>query len=293
MEQYGEFEEQVRQLYRAVVTSDKEEERKALVYFERYNRGELAAGLDYFFISSFRWLSSHLGCALREIVFSDTDFDGVWTYVDSGFIDDYLLLIGDLINDHVGKYVKKYKNSENNILTLYQIISRYILGSEDQTRQAVEVLDLARDWRLELLKIEIIRFTREYVGNCKERWVKARELANRKKYENTSDNSISNRLEPILRDTIDYISEELSTKTMESKDVIKLLSSVLTPLAKMRGELSDGIEITSNNVFYRLTQAADAIGRSGNVITGEGNFTEQISELQIQDRNKRLLEEME
>lgn len=315
MEQYLEFEGYVRSLYEACIRNRHADQRKALLYFERFNSGEIV-GLDYLLVVCFEWFSNHLDCAIREIVLSEEEFSEVDSFVKAGFIEDFLLLVGDLVNDHILKYVKKYGGSGSSV---YSIMASYFLGScerlsiegkrfpistsprgkkhrglaDKNTYRSGEAewLEYAREWRLELLKMSIVDLTRSYVNSCKERASKAREAEERKKYANEAGNSISNRLEPILKDAIDYISDEVSSRQMEGKDVVKLLSSVLTPLAKMRGELKDGIEITSNNVFYKLTQAAE--NERMNSLMADVSMIDGFVSSQIEGNHIRLLEEME
>ena len=296
MEQYLEFESHVRSLYRACIKKKKADQQKELLYFERFNSGDIV-GLDHLLVVCFEWFSDHLACAIREIVLSGEEFTEVDSFVKAGFIEDFLLLVGDLVNDHILKYVKKYSGPGTSV---YNVIASYFLGScelsvvkeglpDENTYRCGEAewLEYGREWRLELLKMSIVDLTRQYVHSCKERASKAREAEEKKKYVNEAGNSISNRLEPILKDAIDYISDEVSSRQMEGKDVVKLLSSVLTPLAKMRGELKDGIEITSNNVFYKLTQAAEMVdGSSISMIDG-------FVASQIEGNHSKLLEEME
>lgn len=193
--------------------------------------------------------------------------------------------IVNAVNQHFLEYC--YNSSANRKafgsyaeeVNIANLLSKAIQGEIFTNELEMEVSHFAR---LPLVKKTI----EKTIDTLCEKEQKEREIAARKaeteKYLNKQGGKLSDRMEPIITKVIDLLVEKLANEEeVDISELNKLLSTVLSPTAKMRGELVENrVEVNAHSLFVNLmnfAQQADVKRLQGQVLEIESNVIKELT----------------
>ena len=214
--------------------------------------------------------------------------DWVIDYVNGRQVDYDVIFenVINAINEHLQEYC--YNSSSNRKafgnfseqVDIASLLSRAIQGEIFIDPLEMEAVHFAR---FPLLKKSI----EKTIDVLCEKAQKEREIAARKaeteKYLNKQGGKLSDRVEPIITKVIDLLIDKLANEEeLDISELNKLLNTILTPVAKMRGELIEGkVEINAHSLFVNLMNytatAADAKRVQGQILEIESNVVKELT----------------
>lgn len=214
--------------------------------------------------------------------------DWVIDYVNGRQVDYDVIFesVINAINEHLQEYCynsslnrKTFSNFSEQV-DIASLLSRAIQGEIFIDLLEMEAVHFAR---FPLLKKSI----EKTIDVLCEKAQKEREIAARKaeteKYLNKQGGKLSDRVEPIITKVIDLLIDKLANEDeLDISELNKLLNTILTPVAKMRGELIEGkVEINAHSLFVNLMNytatAADAKRVQGQILEIESNVVKELT----------------
>jgi hypothetical protein len=214
--------------------------------------------------------------------------DWVIDYVNGRQVDYDVIFesVINAINEHLQEYCynsssnrKAFSNFSEQV-DIASLLSRAIQGEIFIDPLEMEAVHFAR---FPLLKKSIEKI----IDVLCEKAQKEREIAASKaeteKYLNRQGGKLSDRVEPIITKVIDLLIDKLANKDeLDIGELNKLLNTILTPAAKMRGELIEGkVEINAHSLFVNLMNytatAADAKRVQGQILEIESNVVKELT----------------
>jgi hypothetical protein len=214
--------------------------------------------------------------------------DWVIDYVNGRQVDYDVIFenVINAINEHLQEYCynsssnrKAFSNFSEQV-DIASLLSRAIQGEIFIDPLEMEAVHFAR---FPLLKKSIEKI----IDVLCEKAQKEREIAARKaeteKYLNKQGGKLSDRVEPIITKVIDLLIDKLANEEeLDISELNKLLNTILTPVAKMRGELIEGkVEINAHSLFVNLMNytatAADAKRVQGQILEIESNVVKELT----------------
>lgn len=229
---------------------------------------------------------------------------------DNGKLRDIPLIIlqvADWVIDYIGLRQVNYDVIFENIInTINEHLQEYCYNSSSNRKafsnfsEQVDIASLlSRAIQGEIftdpLEMEAVHFARfpllkkgieKAIDVLCDKEQKEREIAARKaeteKYLNKQGGKLSDRVEPIITKVIDLLIDKLANEDeLDISELNKLLNTILTPVAKMRGELVEGkVEINAHSLFVNLmnfTQQADAKKLQGQILEIESNVVKELA----------------
>ena len=214
--------------------------------------------------------------------------DWVIDYVNGRQVDYDVIFesVINAINEHLQEYCynsssnRKAFNNFSEQVDIASLLSRAIQGEIFIDPLEMEEVHFAR---FPLLKKSIEKI----IDVLCEKAQKEREIAARKaeteKYLNRQGGKLSDRVEPIITKVIDLLIDKLANEDeLDIGELNKLLNTILTPAAKMRGELIEGkVEINAHSLFVNLMNytatAADAKRVQGQILEIESNVVKELT----------------
>lgn len=233
-------------------------------YFEKFNTGEVS-GVQKFLMVAYSWICDQAFLAVNELrTLSSTPKDFEISQAQGRVL---LTVVRDAIVDHIDKYGKKISEP--------YVAMAWGFGGED----LVEYREIRIKLRFELLKANLGKLIRQKVADFIAQFKAELKQKERERFKNEADNRTVNRLEPMFKEAIESIIGDLESGVMPADQTIKVLNTLITPIAKMKGELSDlSVEVNASNTFYKLMEG---IKRTEEAPVIEADF------------ETKLLEEME
>lgn len=168
----------------------------------------------------------------------------------------------NLINQHFMEYClnnainRKAFEKLTEKVDCANLLSRSIQGEIFINQEEGELAYLAR---LPLVKKKIENTIDALCEEAKKKKEAELKRAETQKYLNKQGGRLSDRVEPIITKVIDLLIDKLdSPEELDLAELNKLLNTVLTPVAKMRGEIQEGkLEVNAHTLFVNMINFAE------------------------------------